>query len=393
MRKKIVILGSTGSIGQQTLEVLRKHSNEFEVVGLSGWENTTFLKEQISFFKPKIAVVKNEYIARRLKKQLNNLDNIEILWGTNGLVKISTLEEANIIVIAITGIASLIPTFEAVKKGKKIALASKEAMVVAGELLVKEARLRNAKILPIDSEHSAILQCLKNEQKDCVEKIIITASGGALYNLTEDALKNVSIEEALNHPTWKMGKKITIDSATLMNKGLEVIEAKWFFDIPPNKIEIVIHPQSYVHSMVQFIDGTILAQIGEHDMKIPIQYALFYPNRTVNNFSRLELTKVGQLTFKKPNFNKFPCIKLAYKALELGGTMPAVLNGANEIAVNAFLDNKISFSAIPLIIQNTMNEHKPKQNPNINDILDADYWARERALNFCMNIKTVISNK
>lgn len=393
MRKKIVILGSTGSIGQQTLEVLRKHSNEFEVVGLSGWENTTFLKEQISFFKPKIAVVKNEYIARRLKKQLNNLDNIEILWGTNGLVKISTLEEANIIVIAITGIASLIPTFEAVKKGKKIALASKEAMVVAGELLVKEARLRNAKILPIDSEHSAILQCLKNEQKDCVEKIIITASGGALYNLTENALKNVSIEEALNHPTWKMGKKITIDSATLMNKGLEVIEAKWFFDIPPNKIEIVIHPQSYVHSMVQFIDGTILAQIGEHDMKIPIQYALFYPNRTVNNFSRLELTKVGQLTFKKPNFNKFPCIKLAYKALELGGTMPAVLNGANEIAVNAFLDNKISFSAIPLIIQNTMKEHKPKQNPNINDILDADYWARERALNFCMNIKTVISNK
>lgn len=393
MRKKIVILGSTGSIGQQTLEVLRKHSNEFEVVGLSGWENTTFLKEQISFFKPKIAVVKNEYIARRLKKQLNNLDNIEILWGTNGLVKISTLEEANIIVIAITGIASLIPTFEAVKKGKKIALASKEAMVVAGELLVKEARLRNAKILPIDSEHSAILQCLKNEQKDCIEKIIITASGGALYNLTENALKNVSIEEALNHPTWKMGKKITIDSATLMNKGLEVIEAKWFFDIPPNKIEIVIHPQSYVHSMVQFIDGTILAQIGEHDMKIPIQYALFYPNRTVNNFSRLELTKVGQLTFKKPNFNKFPCIKLAYKALELGGTMPAVLNGANEIAVNAFLDKKISFSAIPLIIQNTMKEHKPKQNPNINDILDADYWARERALNFCMNIKTVISNK
>lgn len=387
MRKKIVILGSTGSIGQQTLEVLRKYSNEFEVVGLSGWENTTFLKEQISFFKPKIAVVKNEHIANRLKKQLNNLDNIEILWGTNGLVKISTLEEANIIVIAITGIASLIPTFEAVKKGKKVALASKEAMVVAGELLVKEAKLRNAKILPIDSEHSAILQCLKNEQKDCVEKIIITASGGALYNLTENALKNVSIEDALNHPTWKMGKKITIDSATLMNKGLEVIEAKWFFDILPNKIEIVIHPQSYVHSMVQFVDGTILAQIGEHDMKIPIQYALFYPNRTINNFSRLELTKVGQLTFKKPNFNKFPCIKLAYKALELGGTMPAVLNGANEIAVNAFLNNQISFLAIPLIIQNTMKEHKPKQNPNINDILDADYWARERALKFCINAK------
>ena len=387
MRKKIVILGSTGSIGQQTLEVIRKYSNEFEVVGLSGWENTTFLKEQISFFKPKIAVVKNEYIARKLKKDLDNSIDIKLLWGTEGLIKISTLEEADIIVVAITGIASLIPTFEAVKKGKKIALASKEAMVVAGELLVKEARLRNAKILPIDSEHSAILQCLKNEQKDSVEKIILTASGGALYNLTESSLKNVSIEDALNHPTWKMGKKVTIDSATLMNKGLEVIEAKWFFNVPANKIEIVIHPQSYVHSMVQFIDGTILAQIGDHDMRIPIQYALFYPNRTINNFSRLELSKVGQLTFKKPNFDKFPCIKLAYQALELGGTMPAVLNGANEIAVDAFLNSKISFSEIPIIIQNTMKEHKPKYNPNISDILDADYWARERALNFCMNTK------
>ena len=387
MRKKIVILGSTGSIGQQTLEVIRKYSNEFEVVGLSGWENTTFLKEQISFFKPKIAVVKNEYIARKLKKDLDNSIDIKLLWGTEGLIKISTLEEVDIIVVAITGIASLIPTFEAVKKGKKIALASKEAMVVAGELLVKEARLRNAKILPIDSEHSAILQCLKNEQKDSVEKIILTASGGALYNLTESSLKNVSIEDALNHPTWKMGKKVTIDSATLMNKGLEVIEAKWFFNIPANKIEILIHPQSYVHSMVQFIDGTILAQIGDHDMRIPIQYALFYPNRTINNFSRLELSKVGQLTFKKPNFDKFPCIKLAYQALELGGTMPAVLNGANEIAVDAFLNSKISFSEIPIIIQNTMKEHKPKYNPNISDILDADYWARERALNFCMNTK------
>lgn len=391
MRKKIVILGSTGSIGQQTLEVIRKFSNEFEVVGLSGWENTDFLKEQISFFKPKIAVVKNEYTAKKLKKDLNKLSGIKILWGTDGLIRISTLEVADIIVVAITGIASLIPTFEAVKRGKNIALASKEALVVAGELLVKEAKLRNAKILPIDSEHSAILQCLKNEQKDSVEKIILTASGGALYNLTGTALENVSVEDALDHPTWKMGKKVTIDSATLMNKGLEVIEAKWFFNIPANKIEVVIHPQSYVHSMVQFIDGTILAQIGEHDMRIPIQYALFYPNRTVNSFPRLDLTKIGQLTFRKVNFDKFPCIKLAYKALELGGTMPAVLNGANEIAVNAFLNNKINFLAIPIIIKNTMKEHKPKYNPNIDDILDADYWAREKALNFCTNLK--ISNK
>jgi 1-deoxy-D-xylulose-5-phosphate reductoisomerase len=384
MRKKIVILGSTGSIGQQTLEVIQKHSNEFEVVGLSGWENTKLLKEQIRFFKPKIVVVKNGDVAKRLKREINNLNNVKILWGTDGLIEISILEEVDVTVVAITGIASLIPTFEAVKKGKKVALASKEAMVVAGELLVKEAKSSNAKIIPIDSEHSAILQCLKNEQKDSVEKIILTASGGALYNFTETALKNVSVEDALNHPTWKMGHKVTIDSATLMNKGLEVIEAKWFFNIPANKIEIVIHPQSYVHSMVQFIDGTIIAQIGEHDMKIPIQYALFYPNRMSNNFSRLELTKVGQLTFKKPNFDKFPCINLAYHALEIGGTMPAVLNGANEIAVNAFLNSKISFSAIPQIIQNTMKEHKPKCNPNINDILDADYWARERALKFCI---------
>ena len=387
MRKKIVILGSTGSIGRQTLEVIKKYSNEFEVVGLSGWENTRLLKEQISFFKPKIAVVKNEYIAKQLTKEINSLNNIKILWGTNGLIEISILEKVDITVVAITGIASLIPTYEAVKRGKKVALASKEAMVVAGELLVKEVKARNAKILPIDSEHSAILQCLKNEKKECVEKIILTASGGALYNFTEAALKDVTIEDALNHPTWEMGKKVTIDSATLMNKGLEAIEAKWFFNIPANKIEIVIHPQSYVHSMVQFIDGTILAQIGEHDMKIPIQYALFYPNRIGNNFSRLDLTKIGQLAFRKPNFNKFPCIKLAYQALELGGTMPAVLNGANEIAVNAFLNSQISFSTIPQIIQNTMKEHKPKHNPNISDILDADYWAREKALNFCMDIK------
>jgi len=385
MRKKIVILGSTGSIGQQTLEVIRKYSNEFEVVGLSGWENTNILKGQISLFRPKVAVVKNEYIARTLKKDLNNSSDIKLLWGTEGLIEISTLDEADIIVVAITGIASLIPTFEAVKKGKRIALASKEAMVVAGEILVNEARLRNAKILPIDSEHSAILQCLKNEPKDCVEKIILTASGGALYDFTETALKNVSIEDALNHPTWKMGKKVTIDSATLMNKGLEVIEARWFFNIPTNKIEIVIHPQSYIHSMVQFIDGSILAQLSNHDMRIAIQYALFFPNRTVNNFSRLELTKIGQLTFKKPNFNKFPCIKLAYQALEIGGTMPAVLNGANEIAVKAFLNSQISLSTIPLVIQYTMKEHKPKYNLNISDVLDADCWAREKALDFYKN--------
>ena len=385
MRRKIVILGSTGSIGKQTLEVIQKYPNEFEVIGLSGWENITLLEEQINIFKPKIAVVKNEYMAKKLKKDLNNLSDIKIFWGIDGLVKVSVLDEIDIVVVAITGIAALIPTYEAVIHRKKVALASKETMVVAGEILMKEAKIRNTNILPIDSEPSAILQCLKNEQKDFVEKIILTASGGPIYSLTESALKTVSIEDALNHPNWKMGKKVTIDSATLMNKGLEVIEVKWFFDIPTNKIEIVIHPQSYVHSMVQFIDGTILAQLGEHDMKISIQFALFYPNRIYNDFTRLDLTKVNQLTFKKPNFNKFPCLKLAYQAMDFGGTMPAVLNGANEIAVNAFLNNQISLPEIPIIIQNTMKNHKPKLNPSISDILDADYWARQRALYLCTN--------
>ncbi len=387
MKRKIVILGSTGSIGKQTLDIIKNYPDKFEVVGLGGWENITLLKEQVISFKPKISVVKNEYFAKNLRKELNNFNKTKIYWGIDGLIKLSILEEVDMVVVAITGIASLIPTFEAIKHRKKIALASKEAMVVAGGLLMREAKARNTIILPIDSEHSAVFQCLKNEQKDNIEKIILTASGGPLYNLTESALKNVSVEDALNHPNWEMGRKVTIDSATLMNKGLEVIEARWLFDIPTKKIEIVIHPQSYVHSMIQFIDGTTLAQLSEHDMKIPIQFALFYPERVNNNYTRLDLTRISQLTFKKPNFSKFPCIKLAYQALDIGGTMTAVLNGANEIAVNAFLNKKINITDIPLIIQNIMKDHKTMPNPSINDILEADYWARQRALSLCENKK------
>ncbi|MHC2995379.1 MAG: 1-deoxy-D-xylulose-5-phosphate reductoisomerase [Candidatus Atribacteria bacterium] len=387
MKRKIVILGSTGSIGKQTLDIIKNYPDKFEVIGLGGWENITLLKEQVISFKPKISVVKNEYFAKNLRKELNNFNKTKIYWGIDGLIKLSILEEVDMVVVAITGIASLIPTFEAIKHRKKIALASKEAMVVAGGLLMREAKARNTIILPIDSEHSAVFQCLKNEQKDNIEKIILTASGGPLYNLTESALKNVSVEDALNHPNWEMGRKVTIDSATLMNKGLEVIEARWLFDIPTKKIEIVIHPQSYVHSMIQFIDGTTLAQLSEHDMKIPIQFALFYPERVNNNYTRLDLTRISQLTFKKPNFTKFPCIKLAYQALDIGGTMTAVLNGANEIAVNAFLNKKINITDIPLIIQNIMKDHKTMPNPSINDILEADYWARQRALSLCENKK------
>jgi len=387
IKRKIVILGSTGSIGKQTLEVIQDHAQEFEILGLSAWENIGLLKEQIIAFQPNIAVVKNEYLARKLKNELGDSVKTKVFWGIEGLKRVSTLDEAELIVVAITGIASLIPTYEAIKNKKNIALASKEALVVAGDILIRESKNQNVTILPLDSEHSAIFQCLKDEPKNAIEKIILTSSGGPLYNLTHSALKQVTVQEALNHPIWNMGDKITIDSATLMNKGLEVIEARWLFDILPKKIEVLIHPQSYIHSMVQFIDGTVLAQISEHDMKIPIHFALFYPSRTINNYNRLDFNKIGQLTFKKPHFNKFPCLKLAYNALEAGGTMPAVLNGANDIAVSAFLNNQIDITEIPTIIENTMKDYTPIHNPSLNDIFEADYWARKKALIWCENIK------
>jgi len=387
MKKKIVILGSTGSIGEQALSVVLDNATRFELVGLSGWENINLLKEQILKHKPKVAVVKNEYFAKKLKNSLNKNINIKIMWGIRGLIELATTEETDLVIISITGIASLIPTYEAIKKNKNIAIASKEAMVVAGEILTREAKSRNLKIIPIDSEHNAIFQCIGNERKENIAKIILTASGGSLYHLTESAINNITVEEALNHPTWKMGKKITIDSATLMNKGLEVIEARWLFDIPVEKIEIVIHTQCYIHSMVQFVDGTLLAQISEHDMKLPIQYAMTYPERIKNNYPVIDLIKIKQLTFKSPNYKKFPCLKLAYKAIETGGTMPAVLNAANEIAVSAFLNEKIKIAEIPAIIQTTMKNHSVKINPAIADILDADYWARQEALALCIKNK------
>jgi len=387
MKKKIVILGSTGSVGKQALTVLSDQEKLFELVGISGWEDTNLLQEQILKYKPKIAVVKNEYFAKKLKNSLNKNLNIKIMWGIRGLIELVTLGEIDLVIMAITGIASLIPTYEAIKNNKNIALASKEAMVVAGEILMSEAKSRNLKIIPVDSEHNAIFQCIGNEPKENIAKIILTASGGSLYHLTESTLNKVTVEEALNHPNWDMGKKISIDSATLMNKGLEVIEARWFFDIPADRIDVVIHPQSYIHSMVQFIDGTIQAQMSEHDMKLPIQHAMTYPKRIRNNYPVIDLVKIKQLTFKNPNFKKFPCLKLAYKAIEMGGTMPAVLNAANEISVNAFLNEKITIVEIPSIIQTVMKSHKIKTNPLISDILDADYWARQEALLLCIKSK------
>jgi len=387
MKKKIVILGSTGSIGKQTLSVVSDNVKAFELIGISGWENVNLLREQILKYKPKIVVVKNEYFAKKLKNSINRQINIKIMWGMRGLIELATIEDIDLVVMAITGISSLIPTYEAIKINKNIALASKEAMVVAGEILTREAKSRNINIIPIDSEHNAIFQCIGNDKTTNISKIILTASGGSLYHLNESSMKSVTVEEALNHPNWNMGDKITIDSATLMNKGLEVIEARWFFNVPIEKIDVVIHPQSYVHSIVQFVDGTLQAQISEHDMRLPIQFALTYPDRYKNNYPVLDLIKVRQLTFKSPNYKKFPCLKLAYKAIEIGGTMPAVLNAANEIAVSAFLNERISIVEIPIVIQAIMKNHKVKTNPLMTDILDADFWARREALEFFLNNK------
>ena len=387
MKKKIVILGSTGSIGKQTLSVVSDNVKAFELIGISGWENVNLLREQILKYKPKIVVVKNEYFAKKLKNSINRQINIKIMWGMRGLIELATIEDIDLVVMAITGISSLIPTYEAIKINKNIALASKEAMVVAGEILTREAKSRNINIIPIDSEHNAIFQCIGNDKTTNISKIILTASGGSLYHLNESSMKSVTVEEALNHPNWNMGDKITIDSATLMNKGLEVIEARWFFNVPIEKIDVVIHPQSYVHSIVQFVDGTLQAQISEHDMRLPIQFALTYPDRYKNNYPVLDLIKVRQLTFKSPNYKKFPCLKLAYKAIEIGGTMPAVLNAANEIAVSAFLNERISIVEIPIVIQAIMKNHKVKTNPLMTDILDADFWARRDALEFFLNNK------
>ena len=388
MKKKVVILGSTGSIGKQTLTVVSDNINEFDVIGISGWEDTKLIKEQILNYHPKIAVVKNEYYAKKLKNSFNDKHtNTKIMWGMKGLIELATLQEVNLVILAISGIASLIPAYEAIKNNKNIALASKEAMVVAGDILMREASLHHVQIIPIDSEHNAIFQCIKNEKKQNISKIILTASGGSLYHFTEASLSKVTVEEALNHPNWDMGRKITIDSATLMNKGLEVIEARWFFDIPPKNIDVVIHPQSYIHSMVQFIDGTIQAQISEHDMRLPIQYALTYPERKKNNYPVIDLIKIKQLTFKHPNFKKFPCLKLCYKAIEIGGTMPVALNAANDIAVSAFLNENINITDIPDIIQNVMKNHNSKTNPQLSDIFDADFWARKEALALCLKRK------
>lgn len=375
--KKITILGSTGSIGTQTLDVARKNKDKFEIVAISANSSVELLLEQILEFCPKYVAVYDEKSANRLKEMIPENIDIEVLSGMEGLVKICQLEEVDVVLTAVVGMIGLVPTMAAIKSKKTIALANKETLVTAGELVMREARKNNVEILPVDSEHSAIFQCLNGENKKEIEKIILTASGGPFRGKKKEDLINVKKEQALKHPNWDMGRKISIDSSTLMNKGLEVIEAKWLFGVEADDIEVVLHPQSIVHSMVSFRDSSVMAQLGCPDMRLPIQYALTYPDRLETNFERLDFRKASTLTFEEPDMETFPCLRLAFEALKMGGTYCAALNSANEVLVNEFLNDKIGFYDIPYYIERTLKEHKNRINPTLEDILEVDKETRE----------------
>ena len=376
--KRLAILGSTGSIGVNTLEIVRQFPERFEIVSLSAGLNIQLLKHQILQFRPKLVSVLNKELSEVLQKELSHI-SVEIVHGVEGLIQVATHPEVDQVVSAIVGAVGLIPTLSAIKTGKAIALANKEPLVMAGKIVIEEAKRNKARILPVDSEHSAIFQALLGHQKEEVNRLILTASGGPFLNLPISRLQEVTVKEALDHPHWEMGKKITIDSASLMNKGLEVIEAHWLFDIPVEKIVVQIHPQSVVHSMVEYIDGSIVAQMGITDMRIPISYAISFPQRLPMNLPPLDFSQCGALTFSAPDPDRFPCLQLAYRSIDIGETMPSILNAANEVAVNAFLEGSIKFTGIPLLLQRVMEEHEVKRVQTVEDILRADHWARERA--------------
>ena len=352
--RKIALLGSTGSIGTSTLEVIRHFPEEFEVVGLSAHRNIELLKKQIVKFNPKFVVITDQHSFDSFKKENADL-KCKLLFGWQGLQELCIQEEIDLVVNGLVGAIGLLPSLKALQYKKDLAIANKEALVMAGKLLTELAKKNNAQIFPIDSEHSALKQCLLAGEPKEVKKLILTASGGPFYKKDIKDFDNVTVEEALSHPTWSMGKKITVDSATLMNKGLEVIEAYWLFGVPADRIEVVVHPQSIVHSMVEYTDGSTIAQMSYPDMKLPIQYALFYPRRLPAEYKSLDLGEVGNLSFDKVDKVKFPCLGLAYLALEMGGTAPAVLNAANEVAVQAFLEQRIAFTAIPTVIRQTLD--------------------------------------
>lgn len=376
--KKIALLGSTGSIGTSTLEVIRRFPKDFEVFGISAHSNTDLLKKQISEFKPKVVVITDQEKFNNFKESHDRL-KYELLLGSEGLQKLCTNEKVDLVVNALVGAVGLLPSLKTLESGKNLAMANKEALVMAGELLTDIARRKNVQIFPIDSEHSALKQCLLSGERKEVKRLILTASGGPFYRRQLKDFKKITVKEALSHPTWRMGSKISIDSATLMNKGLEVIEAHCLFGIPAHRIEVLIHPQSIVHSMVEYVDGSIIGQMSYPDMKLPIQYALFYPHRFPVKFKELDLSEVGSLSFDRVDKNKFPCAGLAYLALKREGTAPAVLNAANEVAVEAFLNHKIGFLDIAKLISCVLNSHKVKRRPSLVEIMNADRWAREES--------------
>jgi len=404
--KTLSLLGSTGSIGTQTLEIVKNNLKEFKIAGLTTNNNIELLKKQILEFKPEAVAVMEGEKADLLKKSVD----INVYSGIDGIIKVAKLNDADTVVNSLVGSIGVRPTIEAIKSKKNIALANKETLVAAGSIVMEEVKKNNVNLMPIDSEHSAIFQCLNGEiynnknpinnnlnnknkingYKNVVNKIIITASGGPFRNYTKEQMEKVTVNDALKHPTWNMGNKITIDSATLMNKGFEVIEAHWLYNIDYKNIEVVIHPQSIIHSMVEFKDNSTLAQLSLPDMKIPIQYALSYPKRLTLKTKKLNLIEIKNLNFEKPNFDLFPCLKYAYDAGNIGGTMPAVLNAANEVAVHSFLNKKIKFNEIPRIIKKMMDSHNVIKNPALNDILEVDKKVKEEAKNIIKNKRLLV---
>ncbi|MFC1840759.1 1-deoxy-D-xylulose-5-phosphate reductoisomerase [Thermodesulfobacteriota bacterium] len=377
--KKLAILGSTGSIGTSTLKVVENFKDRYRVAALTAGNNIELIQRQIEQFNPLVAAVAGEKQAEDLRRHLGEKCNTEILWGMEGFIRASTMDEVDMVVSAMSGAAGLIPTYEAIKARKDIALANKETMVIAGEVIMDLANKYGIAILPIDSEHSAVFQSLQGHKRDDLKRIVLTASGGPFREHSISELESITPAMALNHPNWEMGRKITIDSATLMNKGLEVIEARWLFDLKPDQIDILIHPESIVHSMVEYMDGSVIAQMGIPDMITPISYALSYPEHLETNLPPLRLEEIGKLSFFEPDKSRFKCLALAVSALETGESMPAVLNGANEIAVDSFLKEKISFLRIPEVIEKTMNAHISHPVSDLDNVLEADRWAREKA--------------
>ena len=368
--KKVAILGSTGSIGTQTLEVVRENG-DLQITALAAGGNVDLMEKQIREFHPALAAMWTEEKAKELRDRVKDLP-VKVVSGMDGLLEVATDPASEILVTAIVGMIGIRPTIAAMKAGKDIALANKETLVTAGHIIMPLAEECHVKILPVDSEHSAIFQCLNGEHKDQLKKILLTASGGPFRGKKKEELKNVQVEDALKHPNWSMGRKITIDSATLVNKGLEMMEARWLFGVEPKDIQIVVQPKSIIHSMVEFVDGAVIAQLGPPDMKLPIQYALYYPNRRHLPGDRLDFWTLNQITFEKPDMENFPGLKLAFDAAAAGGTMPTVYNAANERAVAKFLDRKIGFLDIPEIIRSCMAEHKVTENPTVEQILETE---------------------